>query len=257
MKYLISFIMIIIAGCGHEEARPRVRRLLLSSFNIAKNCDINEALGFHESASPIHDAFVMSMQEVMSDCIPEDLDISIYEKKEGASIHTDLNGNRYFNLFTDIQGVSEKRKTQPAIESIINGEVFIFISVHFQAYDRELAYKQVVDMVRTIGGYSYDHLVVMGDFNLAKDGCVEPIGCDSGSDDGYYYSLAKSEMESIGLRLIGDHDGGCWNYGLCTKGTTHTLDYIFASEDIKLVDFNVTNADGISDHNLVQAVIEM
>lgn len=254
MKNLTLIILAVaLTGCNPgsygDSKKIDVESISISTLNIYKNDSISGVGEFYHSNSVKADLNLLATQEDIG-CDINLLGMYVCTGTTGAQSDS-IGDSSYIN--TEVNGSSKNRAYQPAILFNTNHGVLLFISVHFQAYKRDVAYEQARELVSKIQSYEYDHLIVAGDFNIAKGGCRYPE-CNPDSYEGNYFKRLKSEMNSIGLNMIGG-SAPCWDDLTCTYGETHTLDYIFHSDGLIVDEYAVGKSGEISDHNMISTLM--
>lgn len=213
---------LLLVGCVDKEEEPKRTPVSVSTLNIKQaSKGVEKFYNKHKFSA---DYSVVGFQEVIT--IPDIYDSFGPTVRKGPSIHSESMIG--LSIDTPHHRASENRKHQAALLTTIDNKSVLFVSVHLQAYYRDVAYEQAVTLVSEIQSYEYDELVVMGDFNITKDT--------------KWFRLMEAEMESIGLRLVN------------AKGDTfedRVIDYIFVSSGFKIKDSKVIKTKSLTDHNMV------
>lgn len=219
MKYIL-ILLVFLSGCHSDD----LTSISVSTLNVAKSNDMDAISKFYESNKVYGDFSVVGFQEVLK--TPNELGFGPLIDK-GPSVHSEVAGYGFY-IYTYASGASDHRMHQAAMLANICGKDILFISVHFMAYHRDVAYEQVKALVVEIQSLEYDEIVIMGDFNITK-----------GTK---WFDLIQIEMESVGLSAV-DVDGVTFE--------DRVIDYVFLSDGLNVDYGKVSETNNLTDHNMV------
>jgi endonuclease/exonuclease/phosphatase family metal-dependent hydrolase len=147
--------------------------------------------------------------------------------------------------------------------SILAGErQFSVINNHLEAYDRENREQQAELISELINQTNSDVPVIVfgGDMNSLPGQASVQHNFDDGYDDDYREDQTMNVLNSIsGFREV-VHDSlytirESDFHTFPSSDATRRLDYIFVSDSLRVIDFNIINIEGLSDHFPVTATL--